>query len=73
LQAKTKFGSRLKELREEANLSLEQLAERFGTSRQVFWRYENNQREPEYEILVRIADYFGVSIDYLLGRANERK
>lgn len=68
MQAKTKFGSRLKELREEAGLSLEQLAEKFGTSRQVFWRYENNLREPEYETLVKIADYFGVTIDYLLGR-----
>jgi transcriptional regulator with XRE-family HTH domain len=72
LQAKTKFGSRLKELREEANLSLEQLAEKFGTSRQVFWRYENSQREPEYETLVKIADYFGVSLDYLLGRIDQR-
>lgn len=63
----TKFGERFKQLREEANLTMEQLAVSLGTKKQTISRYENNQREPEYATLIKIAQFFNVSTDYLLG------
>ena len=36
-------------------------------------RYENNEREADYETLIKFADYFDVSLDYLLGRTDEMK
>lgn len=63
----TKFGKRFKQLREEANLTMEQLAAGLGTKKQTISRYENNQREPEYATLIKIAQFFKVSTDYLLG------
>jgi transcriptional regulator with XRE-family HTH domain len=73
LRVKTKFGERLKELREEQKLTQEQLAEQLGTSKPTINRYEKNIREPEYDTLINIADYFKVSIDYLLGRTAIRE
>ena len=63
----TKFGERFKQLREEAHLTMEQLAVSLGTKKQTISRYENNQREPEYATLIKIAQFFNVSTDYLLG------
>jgi transcriptional regulator with XRE-family HTH domain len=68
-----KFGPRLRELREEANLTVEQLAEKLGVVKQTISKYENNQREPKYEYLLKLAEIFNVSVDYLLGRIDERK
>jgi transcriptional regulator with XRE-family HTH domain len=59
-------------LREESNLTIEQLAEKLGTVKQAISKYENNQREPKYETLVKIAEIFNVSIDFLFGRTNKR-
>jgi DNA-binding XRE family transcriptional regulator len=67
LIVQTKFGERFKQLREEANLTMEQLAASLGTKKQTISRYENNQREPEYATLIKIAQFFNVSTDYLLG------
>lgn len=64
------FSKRLKELREENNLTQEQLADKLSTSKQVLSRYEKNQREPGINIVTKIADFFEVSIDYLAGRKN---
>lgn len=68
----TKFGTRFKELREEARLNQVQVAEALNIIKQTVSRYEKNQREPEYHDLIRIADFFNVSLDYLLGRTDER-
>jgi transcriptional regulator with XRE-family HTH domain len=66
------FSKRLKELREENNLTQEQLADKISTSKQVLSRYEKNQREPGINIVTKIADFFEVSIDYLAGRKNQK-
>ncbi len=66
------FSKRLKELREENNLTQEQLANKISTSKQVLSRYEKNQREPGINIVSKIADFFEVSIDYLAGRKNQK-
>ena len=63
---------RIKELRSETKRTLKQMAEDFGTSHQVISRYELGQAEPDYETLIKIADYFNVSVDYLLGRTDKR-
>lgn len=63
------FASRLKYLREKAGLNQEQFADKLNISRGSVSYYENEQRVPDIEILVKIADYFGVTTEYLLGRS----
>lgn len=58
---------KLKYLRKQANMTLQQLAEELGTSNQVLSRYERGEREADYAMLTKIARFFNVSIDYLLG------
>ncbi|WP_237738175.1 helix-turn-helix domain-containing protein [Caldicellulosiruptor sp. F32] len=65
------FGKRLKELREERGLTQAELAKELGISVQNLSYYENG-REPKYELLIKIADYFGVTVDYLIGRSEYR-
>lgn len=72
MQQKVRFGERLRLLREESDLTVEQLAEKLGTVKQTISKYENGQREPKYETLLKIAEIFNVSIDYLFGRTNKR-
>jgi len=66
------FGTRLKELRESYNLSQSELASELGVKAkfgvQAISSWENSKREPNFNTLVSIADYFGVTTDYLLGR-----
>jgi transcriptional regulator with XRE-family HTH domain len=62
-----KYGQRISLLREEKQLTQEELAERIGISRAALSHYENNRREPDFETLKDIADFFYVNVDYLLG------
>ena len=62
------FQSVLKSLRKSNNLTQEDLAKALKVSRSTIGMYENGSREPDYETLEAIADYFNVDIDYLLGR-----
>lgn len=62
---------RLKELREARHLSQVRLAMELNLSQNSISRYENREREAGYETLVAIADYFQVSLDYLLGRTDD--
>ena len=64
------FGTRLKQLRNENGLHQDELAEKIGVKRAVVGQYENDKVFPSVEVLIKIADYFEVSIDYLLGRTN---
>lgn len=61
------FGRRLKELREERGLSQRQFAKIIGTSQPNLQRWEKGQFEPDQKTTIIIAEYFGVTIDYLLG------
>ncbi len=65
------FALRLKKLREEKNLSLQSLGKELGISGVALGRYEREARVPTIETLILIADYFKVSADYLLGRAEK--
>lgn len=60
----------LKILREQKKKSQTEMAEILHISRQAYNFYENGQREPKIDMLLKMADYFGVSVDYLLGRSN---
>lgn len=62
------FQSVLKSLRKANGLTQDDLAKALKVSRSTIGMYESGSREPDYEILETIADYFNVDIDYLLGR-----
>lgn len=62
------FGNLLKDLRQQAGLTQKQLAERLWLSKATVSYYEQSLRYPSPEILVKIANIFHVSTDYLLGR-----
>ncbi len=66
------LASRLKELRKEKGLTLEQIARDLSTTSMTISRYENGLREPKGDMLNSLANYFNVSIDYLFGRTSER-
>ena len=59
---------RLKELRKKSKISQLKLALDLNMNQNSISRYENMERQADYDTLVRFADYFGVSLDYLLGR-----
>lgn len=58
----------LKKLRTEFKISQQQLANAIGVSQQSINKYENQDVEPDIAVIIKIADYFSVSIDYLVGR-----
>ncbi len=60
--------NRLKSLRLEQGITQDELAQKLNINRNAISRYENGKRQPDYETLKNIADYFSVSIDYLLER-----
>lgn len=65
-----KYGDRIAYLREQNNLTQQQLADKIGITRASLSHYEKNRREPDYKTLEKLADFFEVSIDYLLGRTD---
>lgn len=62
---------RLKELRQSRNISQLKLAMDLGINQNTVSRYETGVYQADYEMLIRFADYFDVSIDYLLGRTQD--
>lgn len=62
------FSVRLKELRLQHGFSQEELAEKIGIKRNSYSDWENGKCKPNYEKLEKIADFFGVSLDWLFGR-----
>jgi MerR family transcriptional regulator, light-induced transcriptional regulator len=65
------FGNRLRNLRKFKNINQQELANELGLSQTSIANYENNVRFPSDIILVNLADYFQISLDYLLGRTDE--
>ena len=61
----------LKKLRKNLGLTQEEIASKLCLARSTYRNYENNEREPNIETLIKIADYFDVSLDYLCGRQNK--
>ncbi|MDY3280382.1 MAG: helix-turn-helix transcriptional regulator [Eubacteriales bacterium] len=63
----------LKRLRKEYGVSQQLLADVLGVSQQSVNQYENHSTEPDLATLAQMADYFNTSIDFLVGRTQERK
>ncbi len=63
------FGKILRELRNSENLTQTQLAEAIGVSFSAISMYERGEREPDFETMEAIADYFNVTMDYLHGKS----
>lgn len=63
----------LKLLRDVAAVSQKQVAQAIGVSQQSINKYENHNIEPDIETLIRIADYFETSVDYLVGHTAVRR
>lgn len=68
------FGSRLRALRKkETNLTMKELGKKIGVSESAIGMYERGDREPDMEVIGRIADLFDVTVDYLMGRSDIRE
>ena len=67
------FDDRLACLRKAKGISMRQCANELGIPYTTYVSYEKNERDPKSEQLIELADYFNVSIDYLLGRTKEQK
>lgn len=63
---------RLKELRKEKRVTLGEVAEATGISFQAISFYEHGERDASVKSLIKLADYFNVSLDYLVGRSDKR-
>lgn len=66
------FGDRLRELRRERGMQQRELGKLYNLSSSAIGSYERNLREPTLELLLQLSEYFGVSVDYLLCRTEER-
>ena len=66
------LAQRLRACRKEKGLTQWEVAVYCDVTEKAYQNYERMSREPKLEILIKIADLFGVSLDYLTGRSNER-
>lgn len=64
------FFQRLEDLREDRDKSQIEIANYLNLNRNVYWRYEKGVREIPVWAIIKLADYYGVSTDYLLGRTD---
>ena len=66
------LSMRLRQLRVDKNLRQEQVANLIGVTKGAVSAYENDIRQPSYDVLIRLANLYRVSTDYLLGRQDMR-
>lgn len=69
----SEFGIRLRYLRKKVNFSQFELANKIGVSKSSINMYERGEREPGFETLEAIADFFNVDMNYLIGGASEQE
>ena len=67
------FAERLVQLRKENNITQKQLAKELSVSEVGVQNYEGERRKPAFDVLIALADYFNVSLDYLVGRSDNPK
>lgn len=67
------LSERLIQLQEERKFLKKDIANSVGLSIMGYYRYENGERVPNADILIKLADYFQVSLDYLVGRSDNPK
>lgn len=67
------LGKRIKELRNKYKLTQTELAEKVGVTKSTVAAYENDSRQPSYEVLIKMASVFNVSLDFIiLGRSESK-
>lgn len=64
---------RIKDLREDKNLSQKEIGNIIGMSQTGYSKYETGENDIPTQILIKLADFYGTSVDYILGRTNTRK
>ena len=64
---------RIRGLREDRDLKQEDLAKLLNCTQACYSHYESGKRDIPTDVLQKLADFYGVSVDYLMGRTNERK
>ena len=64
---------RIRDLREDKDITQTQMGKILACSQRVYSNYESGVSEPNHEMLCKIADFHGVSVDYLLGRTSNPK
>ena len=64
------FTQRIRELRKQRNLTQRAVAEHLGITEQAYQVYEYEQKNPRLDRLIELADFFDVSLDYLVGRTD---
>ena len=69
----SRFSNRLISLRKEQKMTQSDLAKLLGKQRSTVSGYETDGKEPDFDTLCTLADHFEVSVDYLLGRDDERR
>ena len=62
------FGEHLKEMRISFNYTQKQVASNIGITERNYQRYDANDQRPSFDILISLADFYNVSLDYLVGR-----
>ncbi len=65
------FVERLKEIRKGQHATQKQVASAIGTTEQNYQRYERGSQQPTLPVLLALADFFDVSLDYLVGRSDD--
>ena len=67
------FSDRIKHLKNQNGVLQKDIAAAIGVSLRAYQYYETDQREPTLSVLIALADYFDVSLDYLCGRSDDPK
>lgn len=65
--------NRLRDLREDADLNQTQVAKFLGMSQTGYSKYETGENDIPTRVLIQLADFYQVSVDYILGRTNQKK
>lgn len=67
------FGKRLRAIRKASDITQDEIADALKLDRTTIAKYENEDRLPDMQTVIAIADYFNISIDYLVGRKKDAK
>ncbi len=67
------FYKRIRDLREDNDKTQTEIADYLGMKQPQYYRYETGSRDIPSDILIKLADFYGVSVDYILGRTNNPK
>ncbi|WRS26474.1 helix-turn-helix transcriptional regulator [Oscillospiraceae bacterium MB08-C2-2] len=66
------YFQRLRDLRDDADKTQDEIAQLLNMKRTVYWRYETGEREIPVWALIKLAQYYNTSADYILGLSNKR-